>query len=171
MLKAKLSVRFYIVSCLLWGVVLFGWYGVFFLNTNEIQLDNAPMDAGTKLLFTVLMSGIVLSWTLSGLAVIRQMFMGCAFYMDENGIHHTATAAVFLAFIFVVPIQQIPYEAIQRVSEENGILTVQIDKSKIQANPILRFFARKEYHFFSGLTKEKTENVKAVMNRFRVGDE
>jgi len=94
------------------------------------------------------------------------MLLGYAFRIDENGIHDTATAIMILAFIFVVPIRRIPYNAIQQISEENGILTIRIDKSKIQVVPFLKPFVRKEYHFFSGFTKEKVENIKETLNDF-----
>ena len=164
MLKAKLSIKFYVVTCILLGLVIFCWYGIYFLNANEILLeDGTPMDSQTKLIFSVIMSIIVSSWTLSLLTVIRQMFLGCAFYIDENGIHSTATAILILAFIFVVPVKRIPYEAIEQITEENGILSIKIDKSKIQTIAILKPFVRKEYHFFSGFTKEKTQNIKEII--------
>lgn len=164
MLKAKLSIKFYVVACVLLGLVIFCWYGIYFLNANEILLeDGAPMDSQTKLIFSVIMSVIVSSWSLSLLTVIRQMFLGCAFYIDNNGIHTTATAIMVLAFIFVVPVKLIPYEAIEQISEEDGILSIKINKSKIQTVPILKPFVRKEYHFFSGFTKEKIEKIKAII--------
>ena len=44
--KAKLNLKFYIVSILLLGIVALGWYGVYFLNANEILMeDNTPMDS------------------------------------------------------------------------------------------------------------------------------
>ena len=165
MLKAKLSVKFYIVSILLLILVLFGWYGVYFLNANEILMeDNAPMDSGTKMILTVLMSVVLLSWSLSLVTVIRQMVLGYAFYIDESGINTTATANMVLAFIFVVPVKLIPYDAIQKITEENGILSVEIDKSKIKSASALKLFVRGKYHFFSGFTKEKTEKIKEIIN-------
>ena len=129
MLNAKLSLKFYIVACLLLFMVIFGFYGIYFLNANEILLENnTPMDPDSKLILTIFMSVIVLSWTLSMLTVIRQIILGSAFRIDANGIHSTATATIVLAFIFVVPVKQIPYEAILEVSEENGILTVTASK-------------------------------------------
>ena len=166
-MKARLNLKFYIISIVMLCLVVFVWYGIYFLNSNEILMeDNTPMDAGTKSLFTVLMSMIAISWTASLLTLIRQMLLGFAFRIAENGIHDTATAIMILAFIFVVPIRRIPYNAIQQISEENGILTIRIDKSKIQVVPFLKPFVRKEYHFFSGFTKEKVENIKETLNDF-----
>ena len=166
-LKAKLNPKFYIITVLLFCIVVFGWYGIYILNANEILIeDSSPMDSGTKMILTVFMSVIVLSWSVSLLTLIRQIIIGHAFYMDEEGIHTTATAIMVLAFIFVVPVKRIPYEAIQQISKEKEILTIRIDKSKIQVIPILKPFVRKEYHFFPGFTKEKAENIKEILNGF-----
>ena len=166
-MKARLNLKFYIISIVMLCLVVFVWYGIYFLNSYEILMgDNTPMDEGTKSLFTVLICIIAISWTASLLTLIRQMLLGYAFRVDEDGIHNTATAIMILAFIFVVPIRRIPYNAIQQISEENGILTIRIDKSKIQVVPFLRPFVRKEYRFFSGFRKEKMENIKETLNDF-----
>ena len=168
MLKAKFSIKFYIVAILLLAMVIFGWYGIYFLNANEILTeDNTAMDSDYKLIFTVLFSLIVSTWSLSLVTVIRQMILGCAFRMDENGIHDTATGIVIFSLIIIVPVKSIPYEAIQQLTtEEDGGLTIRLDKSKLQISPLFKLFARKEYHFFSALTKEKSENIKKTLNRF-----
>lgn len=165
--KAKLNLKFYIVSILLLGIVALGWYGVYFLNANEILMeDNTPIDSQAKMLFTIAIGAVVLSWTFSFFTLIRQVLFGYAFVIDENGIHNTATAINVLAFIFVVPIRTIPFSAIERFSEDNGVLTLEIDKAKIDLIPILRIFARKRYHLFSGFTVEKRDVVKAELAKY-----
>lgn len=165
--KAKLNLKFYFVSILLLGIVAFGWYGVFFLNTNEILMeDNTPMDAQTKIMFTILISAAVLTWTFSLFTLARQVIFGYAFVIDENGIHTTVTAIIVLAFIFVIPIRTIPFSAIEKVSEDNGVLTLYIDKTKINVIPILRTFARKKYHLFYGFTVEKQDIIKAEIEKY-----
>lgn len=165
--KARLNLKFYIVSVLLLCLVLFAWYGIYFLNANEILMeDNSPMDSGTKGLFTALMSIVAVSWTMSFFALVRQIVAGIAFCMDNDGIHTTATAVIILAFIFVVPIKTIPYDAIVQVHEDNGILSIKLDKSKISVLPILKLFLRKEYRFFSGFSKENSSEIKKMLNQF-----
>ena len=167
MFKARLNLKFYIVSVLLLCLVLFVWYGIYFLNTNEILMeDNTPMDSGTKGLFTALMSIVAVSWTMSFLALVRQIVSGIAFCMDDDGIHTTATAVMVLAFIFVVPIKTIPYDAIVQIYEDNGILSIKLDKSKISTLPILKLFVGKEYRFFSGFTKENSSEIKQMLTQF-----
>lgn len=165
--KAKLNLKFYILSILLLGIIVLGWYGIYFLNANEILMeDNMPMDVQTKLFFTIVLGLIVLSWTLSFFTLIRQALFGHAFAIDENGIHTTATAINVLAFIFVVPIRTIPFSAIERISEDDGVLTLHIDKAEIDMIPILRIFARKRYHLFSGFTAEKQDIIKVELEKF-----
>ena len=163
--KARLNLKFYIISIVLLCLVAFVWYGIYFLNTNEILMeDNTPMSAGTKAVFTVFMSMIALSWTL--LVLIRQMVIGLAFCIDKSGICTTATASLVLAFIFIVPIRRIPYDAIIQVSEKDGGLMVELNKSKIEASPVFKFFARNEFHFFLGFTKEKQNEIKQALNQY-----
>ena len=160
-MNAKLSLKFYIVTIILIGLVLFGWYALYFLNTNEILMgDDTPMDFGTKMAYTIASSIILLSWSLSAVTLIRQIILGVAFRMDENGIHDTATGINILAFLFIVPVKTITFEAIEELTEENGVLMIKIDKSKIRTFPLLKPFVRKRYFFFSGFTKETTSNIK-----------
>ena len=75
-MKARLNLKFYIISIVMFCLVVFVCYGIYFLNSNEILMeDNTPMDAGTKSLFTVLMSIVAISWTASLLTLIRQMLL------------------------------------------------------------------------------------------------
>lgn len=163
--KARLSIKFYIVFILLLGMTVFAWYGIHFLNANEIMMEDEPMDAQTKFIFTLALSAAALSWTFSVFTLIRQIVMKQAFSMDDTGIHGTATAIMVFAFIFVIPIKTIPYSAIIKTSEKDGVFAVQIDKAKIDVIPFLRLFVNKEYHFFFGYSKESKESIKAELNK------
>lgn len=167
MIKARVSLKFYIVSFVLLALVVFVWYGIYFLNANEILMeDGAPMDSTTKIIFTVLMSLIAFSWSVSLFILIRQMLLKYAFVMDEDGIHNTVTAIVILAFIVIVPVKLIPYEAVLYTKEEDGILTSKLDKAKCVTSPVFKPFMRSEYHFFSGFTSEKQENIKNTLDKY-----
>lgn len=166
---AKLNLKFYIVMVLLFGITVLGWYGLFFLNANQILMeDNTPMDSQTKILFSVVIGFAVLSWTFSLFAILKQMFVGYAFSIDESGINRTLTAINIFAFIFVVPIKNIPFDAIEKVSKEDGTLTINIDKSKIEVSSIFRIFARKKYHFFAGFTEAKQEEIQKQLKNIRL---
>ncbi len=168
--KAKFNAKFYIAFVLLLGCVILGWDGLYFLNANEILTeDNTPMDPTTKLLFSVAVGAIVLSWTVSLMAMIRQLLIGRGFALEKDGICCTLSASMFLAFVFVIPIRKIPYEAIERVCEENGTLTLLINKKKVDTLWIFRPFVSKRYHLFSGFTTETQERIKAELNVYFQG--
>ena len=167
MFKAKLNFKFYIVALILLSFVLLGWYGVYFLQTQEILMENGePMEHTTRIVFTVLVVLIVSSWTFSFLIVFVQALRGYGFYIDEDGIHNTVTAVVFLAFVFVVPIKEIPYSAVIKTVEQRGFVTLVLDKSKLRMSSFLNMFAQQEYHFFHTFTKEKTEKVQEAYHYY-----
>jgi len=165
--KAKMNLKFYILTVLLLGIVILGWYGVCMIQKNEVLMeDGTPMSSEMRSLFSVLIGVVVSSWTLSLLTLFRQILIGSAFSLDENGIHSTVTAVNVLAFIFVIPIRTIPYSAIREIKEEEGVTVLHLDKSLIEVSPFLKLFARKRYHLFAGFTKEKREAVKAQLDRY-----
>lgn len=152
--KAKLNAKFYTLSVVMLLLVALVAYGVYFMSATQILgEDGLPMSSKERSLFGVLLSIVGISWLISFLTMLGQIAKGCAFEMDESGIHKTTSAVCFLAFIFVVTIRTIPYEAIKSVSEKNGMLTAEVDKSKLDMPALLRFFARKEYNFFYSVTK------------------
>lgn len=165
--KAKLNTKFYIVSLFLLALVIFIWWGIYFLNTNVILMeDNTPMTIDIKLFFTIALSAVGLSWTLSLITVIRQIVFGAAFSIDENGIHNTATALNIFAFIFVVPIKNIPFNAINKITNENGVLTIYFDKDQINCFLFLRLFVRKRFTFFYGFTTDNQKIIEAEIKKF-----
>lgn len=166
---AKLNSQFYVAALFLLLLVLIGWYGIYFLNANQILMeDNTPMDAGTKLIFSVILGIVVVSWTLSLFTMIRQMVRGYAFSMDSGGIYKTVTFWQVLAFVFVIPVKEIPRDAIESFSDnkDTGAVELAINKSKLDMSPILRPFASKKYRFFAGFTKESPREIKAQFHKY-----
>lgn len=158
--KAKLNLKFYIVTFLLLCIVVLGWYMIYFINSNRISIDENDLIQGqTKIFLTLVLSIIVLSWTVSLITLIRQIVFGYGFLIDKDGIHTTATAILILAFIFVIPIKNIPYNAIRKIECSDGITTVYINKSKVEMLPFFRIFARKKYHLFSGYSVENKKEI------------
>ena len=163
--EARLNLKFYISSLFLLGLVAFGWYGLYFLNANEILMDDAPMDRETKMFFSAVIFLVISSWTLSLFTVFRQWLSGLAFYMDNEGIGSTATAVNIFTFIFIVPIRKIPYSAIKRISQENGMLILHINKNNVDIIPLLRIFVRTKYHLFYSFTSASNDEITAELKK------
>lgn len=164
---ARLNKKFYIFAFILLCFVLLGWYGIYFLNTNEVLLhDNLPMDVQTKTIATVLLSIVLFTWTVSLFTMIKQIISSKAFYIDEGGIHCTATGIIIFAFIIIVPVRNIPFDATKSIFVESDVLTVKVDKSKIDINPLFRLFVRGEYRFFNGFILEEQDDIKLELEKY-----
>ena len=161
---AKLNKKYSICTVLLAGLSAFGWYGIYFLNANTILMeDNTPMSNNIKFLLTFFLTAVIFSWTTSLFMLLRQMILRKAFCLDKNGIHDTMTAGIVLAFIFIVPVKQIPYSAIQNIEETSEIIILSLDRSQVSIIPFFRPFMRRKYHFFNGFTTAKTEEIKKYL--------
>lgn len=164
---AKLNVRFYITAILLAGITVLLWYSVYFFNAKEILTENgAPMVANEKLIFTTLSCLVGVSWTVSLITMIRQICLGYAYTADKSGIYNTLTAVIIFAFIFVVPIKEIPRSAILEIKKEENEHIAKINKSEIVIFRPFRLFARKKYHFFRGFTNTPAHETAALFKKY-----
>ena len=163
-IKAMLNKKYYIITFIFTAVLIFMWYGIYFMNTNQILWeDNTPITNDEKLVFNIIFGAIVTIWSISLMVMIRQIFIGHAFYLDSQGIHNTLNATILFALIFVIPVKSIPLSAILSVSEDKEMLSICIDKSKVSVFPIFRPFVRKTYHFCWGFSKTGIDEIKNFM--------
>ncbi|MDO4153939.1 MAG: hypothetical protein Q4E21_03695 [Clostridia bacterium] len=164
--RAKLNIRFYLFTAFFAGLSAIGWYGIYFLNTNTIRMeDNTPMSDDMKLVFTVLLSVVILSWTVSVFVLLRQMLRGQAFYMDKDGIHNTITGISIFALLFYVPIKEIPYSAVQSIEEQDGKIIAILDKSQIITPFVFRPLVPKKYTFCNGFTNVAIQDIQSFLPR------
>ena len=167
MFKAKISVKIYLLAAFLLGIFAFGWYGISFLNSNEILIKNdEPMDYSTKAVITLILALVIASWALSLFVLIRQIILGYAFAVDESGIHRILIPRMVGAFIFILPIKKIPYQAIEQIFEKEEQLFIKIDKSKIAIFPIFKSLVPKEICFNSAFAQDKPQQIKEAIDTF-----
>lgn len=164
MYKVRFNKKYYIITFIFAAMIILMCYGIYFMHTNQILWeDSTPVSNHEKLVFTFILSVIMTIWTISLVVMIRQIFIGYAFFLDSEGIHNTLNATILFALIFVVPVQSIPWSAILCISNEQGILSVCIDKSKVSVFPIFKPFIRKTYHFCQGFSKADYDKIKGVL--------
>lgn len=162
---AKLNAKYHIFTTALGGLCVFGWYGVIFFCTNTILMGDEPITGNEKLVMTVIMTVFILSWTVSFVTMLVQIFKRKAFTIDKSGVHDTLSLTVFLAFIFVVPIKEIPTAAIKNIQKTDGITNLVLDKSKVRINPIFRPFMKKSYNLMYGFTNVKYDSFKDYLTK------
>lgn len=164
MMEVKLNKKYYIVTVLMAALVIFVWYGIYFLNTNQVMIEDDPMTDNEKITFTTMFTVVALTWTMSFIIMVRQVFLGYAFSMDTDGIHNTLNGIILFAFIFVIPVRRIPFSAITDISKRDGHLVVSVDKSQVAVLPIFRPFIRREYHFCQGFCQADMTAVETFLN-------
>ena len=164
--EPKLKPIFYILCVLLCALVVFGWYGVYFLNANEIMMEGEPISSDLKSFVTALFSVIVGSWTLSLFTVVRQAIRGYAFSLDETGICNTCMGIMVFSFIIIIPVSCIPYSAILYLSEKDGEPVVRVKKREVVLPFVLRPFVRSEYFFLYRLCGAKADELKGRLEKY-----
>ncbi len=164
MFSPKLNTKFYIISVLLCVFVPLMWWMVYSLAFGNGTIEGFS-EVG-KWIFIAALFIIILNWTFSAFSLLRQMISGSAFCMDQNGIHSTLSVFKVFSLIFAVPVRNIPYSAIERVEEENGLLTLVLKKSEIDVFPLFRIFVSKRYNLFYGFTKENSDRIKEELGRY-----
>lgn len=164
LMEVKLNKKYYIVTVLMTTLVIFVWYGIYFLNTNQVMIEDEPMTNNETIAFTIMFAAVAVTWTLSFISMVRQIFLGYAFSMDTDGIYNTLNGIILFAFIFVIPVRRIPFSAITGVSKRDGQLVVSVDKSQVAAFPIFRPFIRCEYHFCQGFCQADMAAVETFLN-------
>lgn len=168
--EAKNKFTVWIFFAFLLAITAIGWYGLWFINTETIHMeDGSVMGNDFKLIASAVMGAAVLSWTFSLVTVIRQIFSGCAFTISEEGVCNTYCAVSFLAFIFVIPIKRIPYSAIKELREEGSALVATLDKKQIEVFPAVRFLVPREYNFMYGQTKSKVPEIRSELSKYTKG--
>ncbi len=115
-------------------------YGIVFLLTNTILMDDEPMPFGLKLIFAVLFSVVEIGILNMVIRLWVRIFgKKGAMTLTSRGIEDTFMIFTVFAFWTVLPIRCIPWEAISEFGKEENMLLV--DASKLSSENA-GFFAR-----------------------------
>lgn len=165
--EPKLKPVFYILCILLCALVVFGWYAIYFLNTNVIMMEDVPMSSDMRTIMTVLLSVIVGTWTFSLVTAVTQAVRGYAYSLDETGICNTLMGIMIFSLIIVIPIKCIPYTAIAEFTTKDGEPVAKVRRKEVVVPFILRPFVRGEYFFLYRLSRTDFDELKGHISRHR----
>ena len=65
-----------------------------------------------------------------------------AISLDENGMHNTFIFMMLGAAMLVLPVKQIPWEAVKEIKEEKGVCAVSVDPDMIEANILAKKYLK-----------------------------
>ncbi len=139
MKEYKLSLGYYIF------IAIFGIFGALavVLGFSMITDSNtaAAEDEG-PLAWIFIVVGTV--WVISAMTMILQIFFykKSGLKLSKEGISDTLVFMNILAFYFVMPVKFIPWDAINSISEEKGVLVAVVDTSKVDASGMAKLLLK-----------------------------
>ena len=164
--KARFSKMFYIMLVFLVLGSAMCSFALFSVLSGRVVLEGIQHNESAMLILKLLLFMVTLSWVLSCVSAVSQAIKGYAFVIAEEGITSTVTMLRAFAFIFVVPVKNIPYSAIKEIEEKNGYLVAVLDKDEIDVSPFLKPFVSKQYSFFLSYTADKPDEIKKRLSKY-----
>lgn len=138
------------------------------LLSGRVMTENGLMDKSESLLLGIGVLLIALTWIWSALVMLSYCVKGVAFVMDEKGISQTFVGFGFLAFIVMLPVKQIPWDAVVAVTkDENGALKLKLQTGKVKASFFAKLILKMGYTFpLCSLGRAEKEEWKTAMETY-----
>ena len=117
----KLNTKYLIcLIALLLILILVGRVAWSWLNDGITMEDGTDPGIGLDVAMSIALV-ISLSWLWSAIVMFRQLVTHrcSAFTVTEEGIENTLTFVILFAFIFVLPVKKIPWDAITYADDED----------------------------------------------------
>ena len=167
-MRGKLNKGYWLFFAFLLAVACAAiWFAVELLG-GSVMAENGPMEKEQSLLLGIGVLLIALSWIWSAWVMLSFCVKGVAFVMDENGISQTFVGFGFLAFIVMLPVKQIPWDAVVAVTkDENGSLKLKLQTGKVKAPFLAKLILKMGYSFpVCSLGRAEKEEWKTAMENY-----
>ena len=155
MQERRLNCRFWTALIGLLLILVLAAKGVSVLWTDTILDEtDTPLGMGVQRTLAVMIMVICSSWLYSALVMLKQCIVhrGRGFILTEEGVEHTLTFVLFLAFVFVLPVRRIPWSAVKAWDAETGYIRVR--RKPIRAGFLAKtLIAVKGYSFCNSFVK------------------
>lgn len=142
----KWGVWYYIAMIGLGAVVALGMEVVYMLANGKVQYEGGPMPQTEANILAIVMAIILITYAISALSMLMHLiaFKGAAMEVTEEGIENTLTAIVILAFVVVLPVKKIPWNAMTRTknADKDMGIHVKVDKELVEAAPAAKMILR-----------------------------
>lgn len=143
------------------------WFACLLIG-GGVMTENGPMDKNESLFLGIGVLLIALSWIWSAWVMLSFCVKGVAFVMDENGISQTFVGIVLLAFMVMLPVKQIPWDAVVAVTkDENDALKLKLQTGKVKAPFLAKLILKMGYSFpICSLGRAEKEEWKTAMENY-----
>ncbi len=140
----KMGAKTYFFLVLFAVVSSVALYFAYMSATGEISFEFKFGDASANLLICVLFLLVAISHLTSFVILLYQIIKNknIAILIDENGMHNTFIFMMLGAAMLVLPVKQIPWEAVKEIKEEKGVCAVRVEPDMITANKIVKKYLK-----------------------------
>ncbi len=146
-MQGKLNKWYWLFWAFLTTVACAAIWFVCELLGGKIMTENGLMAENERLFLGVGVGLIALTWIWSALVFLSYCVRGIGFVMDEKGISQTFVGFGLLAFILILPVKQIPWDAVTAVEKENGEIKLKLQTSKVKASFLAKLVLKMGYTF------------------------
>ena len=167
-MKGKLNKGYWLFFAVLLAVACAAIWFACQLIGGGVMTENGPMDKNESLFLGIGVLLIALSWLWSAFVMLSYCVKGVGFVMDENGISQTFVGIVLLAFMVMLPVKQIPWDAVVAVTkDENGALKLKLQTGKVKAPFLAKLILKMGYSFpICSLGRAEKEEWKTAMKNY-----
>ena len=164
----KMGAKTYFFLSLFVVVSAVAFYFAYMSATGKISFEFKIGSASANLLVSVLFLLVALSHLTSFVVVLINIFKNknIALSLDANGIHNTFVFVMFGAAMLVLPVKEIPWEAVKEINEERGVCALRVDPDIIEANFLAKKYLKSQ-SFMCGQPFVKPTVTEADIREFK----
>jgi len=170
MFEKRLSKSIYFSVIFLIGLVTFVGFTIYKQYSESGSIFGLEDASAFEYWFIIAAVGLICLVCLSSVFVLlRQItkFNNTAFTVDHEGIHDTFISVTIFAFILILPVKLIPWNAVKEIKNDDGDLSLEINRKEVVASPvakiILGIFG---YNFCRSSIKDLEESEKKIVMNY-----
>ena len=171
MKEYKLGWRYWFFLILFSGVLLIGGKAVFMLFAGQVTMEDGTIDLLFNRVMAVALSVVLLTYLITVINLVKFLVLhrGCGLSITYQGIENTAVFINVLAFVLVLPVKLIPWEAVTYVDDEAAYIRVNTKfiQAGFLAKLILKIFGFNFCHSFVK-PKVKLEDILVYQHLFKI---
>lgn len=173
MKEYKAGWRYYFFLIFFGLVSILGARVIWMLLSGEVMDGDEEMSREMAIFLSV-MVGIAFSTYIETAAVLLWQLIrygGCALEITENGVENTLVFVNILAFVFVVPVKLIPWEAVKYTDFDDNHPYIRVNTKMVQAGWLAKLILLVlGYQFCNSFVKPNVtcDEVKRYQHRFAV---
>lgn len=173
MKEYKLNWRYWFFLIFFISVLLIGGKAIFMLFCGQVTMEDGTTDLFFNRVMAVALLVVLSTYLVTVINLLKFLILhnGCGLSLTHQGIENTAVFINVMAFVLVLSVKLIPWEAVTYVDDEDAYIRVNTKfiQAGFLAKIILKIFG---FNFCYSFVKPKVtaEDLKPYEYRFSLKD-